>query len=167
MDRKSLFSVRFYSRPVSKLARAVSGSLYSRSASNITLKIAQSSLLRFLWVTLPCDSLSPDRYCNCPTRGWPTAKTSQTRISLADGYVTQSRGSPWLNYFPLYLPLDASLGALKFSDQRESLKKEHRVHIVKLTTKMPLIKTSNEGTLLKTLMLHKAVRKQHKNGITQ
>ena len=49
---------------------------------------------------------------------------------------------------------DASQGALKFSDQRESLEKEHSIHIVKLSTKMSLIKTSNEGTLLKTLMLH-------------
>ena len=50
---------------------------------------------------------------------------------------------------------DASQGALKFSDQRDTLEKEHSIHIVKLSTKeMQLIKVSNAGTLLNTLMLH-------------
>ena len=154
MDQKSHFSVRLYRKnSIQTCARRVRQFLIPFDFK-YPLRTAQSSLPSFPWVTPRCDCLPQDRFRNCPTRGRPTAKTSQTRIPLVVGNVTPSRGSPWLNYFPLYLPLDASLGALKFSDQRESLKKEHSVHIVKLTTKMPLIKPSNEGTLLKTLMLH-------------
>ena len=155
MDQKSLFSVRLYCKnSIQTCARRVRQSLIPLDFK-YPLRTAQSSLPSFPWVTPRCDCLPRDRFRNCPTRGRPTAKTYSTRIPLVVGNVTPSRGSPWLNYFPLYLPLEASQARASFQNRGSHFKEEHSIHIVKLSTKeMQLIKVSNEDTLLKTLMLH-------------